>query len=131
MVLDKTQTKPIPNPWFKESLARFDASGQELRSALANAEGAEKRTLEASLKAFAAEREAFIAQNEHQFGQAAVDRARALAKDVYIPRFNPIWQLAQQYPDMFEEYRTNPNFDAAQFLERLDGMVATALAEQE
>ena len=131
VVLDKTQTKPIPNPWFKESLARFDASGQELRSALANAEGAEKRTLEASLKAFAAEREAFIAQNEHQFGQAAVDRARALAKDVYIPRFNPIWQLAQQYPDMFEEYRTNPNFDAAQFLERLDGMVATALAEQE
>lgn len=131
IVMDKTMDKALENPEFQQMLAAFDGRGEQLRSAIAAAQGAEKRNLEEALKAFEADREAFISMNQYLFDAEAVARARQLAPSACIPAFNPIWQLARQYPDMFEEYRTNPHFDVDQFLTRLNGMVATALAERQ
>lgn len=131
IVLDRTRTDAVENPEFEDMLAAFDGRGEGLSKAIAGAEGAEKRSLEEALRAFETEREAFVRDSQYLFTAQDAARARAIAPHVRIPRYNPIWQLVREYPDMFEEYRTNPDFNVDQFLTRLNGMVATALAEQQ
>lgn len=92
--------------------------------------GAEKSAMEQTIKdhkAMMAAQEAYRWQVSSQ--EAAM--ARRLAPEVTIPGFNPIRLLVKEYPDFFEEYLTNPNFEPDQFLAQLNQMVRTALIEQE
>ncbi|MGI6691743.1 MAG: hypothetical protein ACOX63_13025 [Christensenellales bacterium] len=131
IVLDSSMNQPVENPYFDEQLADFDSRRASLQAAADAAEGAEKTALEESLKAFDAEREQFIQESRWWFDQDAVARSRQSAPDACIPAFNPIWRLAEEYPALFDEYRTNPGFNPENFLKQLNSMVATALAEQE
>lgn len=72
----------------------------------------------------------FIQEGRYWFNPEDVALARLLVPDAYIPAFNPIAQLAAQYPEMFEQVASG-NIDVDQFLSQLNQMVKTALAEDQ
>ncbi|NLX83281.1 MAG: hypothetical protein GXZ04_05645 [Clostridiales bacterium] len=97
---------------------------------LAKLTGAEKSAMEQTIKDHKAMMESQQI-DRWLFTPEQAALARRLAVEVSIPDFNPVRLLVKEYPDFFDEYLTNSNFDPDQFLSQLNQMVKTALIEQE
>lgn len=130
-VLYQDMNQAIENKDYPNQLAQREAMLNEYILQAQQAQGAEKSTLEQTVQDLTNNLLLFKDSGRWQVSQTEINAARQLALMVYLPAFNPIWMLAREYPDFFEEYHNNPNFDPAQFLKQLDAMVKTALQEQE
>lgn len=131
LVMYQDMAEAIENKDYQQQLQRKEELVAMFQQQADKATGAEKSNLEQQLIYQREDLEAFRESGRYQISPQEVDRTRQLAPLAYLPDFNPIWMLARAYPDFFEEYRSNPNFEPKQFLAQLNAMVKTALLEQE
>lgn len=131
MTVDTRYREGIEQVGYQQTLAQMDEQIKGFEEALKGLDGAEKTQMEQTIAQEKAAREEYMETGRWQFSPETVARVREHMQEAYIPAFNPITMLVAQYPDFFEEYRTNPLFDVDKFLSQLNQMVNTARIEQE
>ena len=130
ILLDKRTTEGIENPDYQNTLGLLEKVLADMEEDLKSLSGAENSAMEQSIK----DQQAMIQahkENRWQFSPEVMAMARQLAPKTFIPEFNPVRLLVKEYPEFFEDYLTNDNFNPDQFLSQLNQMVKTALIEQD
>lgn len=130
LVLEE-RTQAIIDPGYEQVLSAMTCELTLLEESAAKAQGAERRELEGQIKKAREDIDYFEENGKWAITQDEIDTYLAMADSVYIAPYNPISVLAEENPDMFEEWRSNPNFNIDQFLDRLDNMVQKAMAERD
>lgn len=130
LVLEE-KAEPMINPNYESEHRAMLERLALLSESAAQAEDAERRELEA--RAVSVQEDIAFYEEEGKWAvtREEIDSYLAMADSVFLPPFNPIPMLAEEYPNLFDEWRTNPNFNIDQFLSRLDDMVQKVLAERD
>ena len=123
--------QPIESPEYKLQIERWEGMIAELDEAIAKAGELEKRELEAKRKQIQEQLISFSEGNRWAISQVVIAAIQASAGSVCMPDFNPLPVLMREYPDLFESWRDNPQFDLDKFLGQLDQMTQTALREDQ
>ena len=131
ILLDKRFTQGVEQESYQATLAQMENTLKMLEEGLKTATGAEKSATEENIKNHKLMMEDHIKSKRWQFSPEVMKMARELAPQAFIPEFNPVRLLVKEYPEFFEDYLSNENFNPDQFLSQLNQMVKTALIEQE
>lgn len=131
ILLDKRFTQGVEQEGYQATMEQMENTLKVLEKGLASATGAEKSDLEENIKNHKEMMESYPWENRWQFSPEVMKKARELAPQAFIPEFNPVRLLVKEYPEFFEDYLSNENFNPDQFLSQLNQMVKTALIEQE
>lgn len=126
-----SNAQPAESKEYRPQIERWERMIAELDEAIAKAGDLEKRELESQQKQMQERLAEFREKGRWEVSAADIESYSQWVDSVCMPDFNPLPMLIKAYPDLFESWRDNPQFDIDQFLSQLDQMSQTALKEDQ